>query len=48
LRTTLTVQNLFDQRQKVTNENGTVPFAYQAGYLDPVGRALLLSARKIM
>ncbi len=48
LRATLAVQNLFDQRQKVTDASGAVPFAYQAGYLDPIGRVVLLSARKLM
>jgi len=48
LRATLAVQNLFDRQQKVTDASGAVPLAYQAGYLDPVGRAVLLSVRKIL
>jgi len=48
LRTTLAVQNIFDQRQKVTDDSGASPLAYQAGYLDPVGRVVLLTVRKIM
>ncbi|MET0291148.1 MAG: TonB-dependent receptor [Steroidobacteraceae bacterium] len=48
LRTTLTVQNVFNERQHVTDASGAVPFAYQAGRLDPVGRVVLLSARKIL
>lgn len=47
LRATLTVQNLLNERQKVTNEAGVVPQAYQPGYLNPTGRAVLLAVRKI-
>lgn len=47
LRATLTVQNLFDSRQKVSDDLGVVPLAYQGAYLDPVGRVALLSLRKI-
>jgi hypothetical protein len=48
LRATLAVQNIFDNRQRVTNGAGAVPVAYQPGYLDPMGRVVLLSVRKIM
>lgn len=46
-RATLTVQNLFNDRQKVINDAGVVPQAYQLGYLNPTGRAVLLAVRKI-
>lgn len=47
LRLTLTAQNLLNERQKVTNDAGVTPQAYQPGYLDPTGRSVLLSVRKI-
>jgi hypothetical protein len=48
LRVTFAMQNLFDNRQKVTNELGMVPQAYQPGYVDPMGRTILLTVRKIL
>ena len=48
LRVTFAMQNLFDNRQKVTNELGVVPQAYQPGYVDPMGRTILLTVRKIL
>ncbi|KMS51862.1 TonB-denpendent receptor [Novosphingobium barchaimii LL02] len=46
-RITLSAQNLFDTRQRVTDATGTTPYAYQRDYLDPLGRTLLLSVRRI-
>ena len=48
VRATLAIQNVFDQQQKITDASGAVPRAYQPGYLDPQGRVLLLSVRKIL
>ncbi|HXC58780.1 MAG TPA: hypothetical protein VN645_05655 [Steroidobacteraceae bacterium] len=48
LRVTFAMQNLFDDRQKVTNDLGVVPQAYQPGYVDPTGRTILLTVRKIL
>lgn len=46
-RVTLSVDNLFDQRQEVTNAQGTVPLSYQGGFLDPLGRTVRISLRKL-
>ena len=46
-RLSLTVDNLLDQRQRVTDENGAVPIAYQAAYREPQGRVVGLDFRKI-
>ncbi len=46
LRLALDFDNLFDSRQKVTDENGIVPLAYQAGYRDPRGRFMGIDIRK--
>ncbi|MGE4431969.1 MAG: TonB-dependent receptor [Sphingobium sp.] len=46
MRVSLNVENLFNQRQTVTDESGATPLAYQKAYLDPVGRTISLSIRK--
>ncbi|MFS2110337.1 TonB-dependent receptor [Sphingomonas sp. Sphisp140] len=46
-RVSLSIANLLDTRQKVTDASGATPLAYQGAYLDPEGRTLLLSARRI-
>ncbi|CAM3166997.1 MULTISPECIES: TonB-dependent receptor [Sphingomonas] len=46
-RVSLSFDNLFNQRQRVTDANGTVPIGYQPGYLDPLGRTVRLSIRKL-
>lgn len=46
-RVSLVVDNIFNQRQRVTDATGTVPIGYQPGYLDPLGRTVRLSIRKL-
>jgi Outer membrane cobalamin receptor protein len=46
-RLALTVDNLFDQRQRVTDETGAVPIAYQAAYRQPQGRVIGIDFRKL-
>lgn len=46
-RVTLSVDNLFDSRLAVTTANGTTPLSYQPGLLDPLGRTVRLSIRKV-
>lgn len=46
-RVTLAVTNLFDARQRVTDEAGAVPAAYQPNLLDPTGRSVRLQIRKL-
>ena len=46
-RITLNVINLFDQRVKVTDPAGATPLSYQPAYLDPTGRVVKLSFRKL-
>ena len=46
-RVSLGVNNLFDSRQRVTDATGATPLRYQAGYLDPTGRTIRLSIRKL-
>lgn len=41
------VDNLFDARQKVRAPDGTTPITYQEDYLDPRGRVIRLSMRKL-
>jgi hypothetical protein len=45
-RFSLSVNNLFNAIQKVTDQNGEIPLRYQAGYLDPVGRLFKVEFRK--
>ena len=43
------VQNLFDTRPEVTSSaGGDVPLNYQPDYLDPQGRVVSLTFRKIL
>lgn len=46
-RFVISVDNLFDQRQRVTDANGLVPITYQPAYRDPLGRSVRLSIRKL-
>lgn len=46
-RVTFGVTNLFDEKQEVRNAAGVVPVTYQEDYLDPLGRSLRLSVRKV-
>ncbi|MCJ2178041.1 TonB-dependent receptor [Novosphingobium album (ex Hu et al. 2023)] len=46
-RVSFSVENLFDQRQRVTDGMGATPYAYQPDYLDPMGRTVKLSLRRI-
>jgi hypothetical protein len=47
VRLSLSVTNLLDQRVTVRNAAGVTPLSYQPGYIDPVGRAIRLSFRKL-
>ena len=46
-RISLSVQNLFDSRQKVTDGSGVVPLSYQPDYIDPRGRVIGIQLRKL-
>lgn len=46
-RVSLSIANLLNTRQKVTDASGATPLAYQDAYLDPDGRTILLSVRGI-
>jgi uncharacterized membrane protein YgcG len=46
-RVTLSVDNLFDARQRVRDATGTTPVNYQPDLLDPLGRTVRLSLRKL-
>ena len=43
----LEVDNLFNARPRVRYSFGDVPFSYQPGLLDPTGRAVVISFRKL-
>lgn len=47
VRVTVSVTNLFDERQSVTSAMGAPPISYQGAYLDPTGRVAMLSVRKL-
>ncbi|MGN6818551.1 MAG: TonB-dependent receptor [Sphingomonas sp.] len=47
MRVTLGVSNLLDSRQRVRDANGQTPISYQPDYLDPMGRTIKLSIRKV-
>ncbi|MDP3870708.1 hypothetical protein [Phenylobacterium sp.] len=46
-RATLSVDNLFDSRQDVRDGTGVTPISYQPDLLDPVGRSVKLTFRKL-
>ena len=46
-RASLNVTNLFDTRIRVHDATGATPIIYQSAYLDPTGRAVTLSLRKL-
>lgn len=47
VRISFAVENLFDQHPRVRAADGTVPLNYQPSLLDPQGRTLRLSFRKL-
>ena len=47
MRVTLAVNNVFDSRQRVRDADGNTPISYQPDYLDPLGRTVKLSIRKV-
>ncbi len=46
-RVSIGIDNLFNQRRDVTDANGITPVRYQSGYLDPLGRVVTISFRKL-
>lgn len=46
-RVSLSVDNLFNQRQQVTASDGATPINYQPEFLDPLGRTVKISFRKL-
>jgi hypothetical protein len=46
-RVTLAIDNLFDSRLGVRDAAGTTPLSYQGDYLDPLGRSLRVTFRKL-
>jgi hypothetical protein len=46
-RLALIVDNLFDERQDVRNAQGLTPLNYQPDLLDPQGRTIRLTVRKV-
>ncbi len=47
MRLTLSVNNILDTRQHVRDANGDTPLSYQSAYLDPLGRTIKISLRKL-
>ena len=47
MRVGLRVENLLDSRQRVTDGSGQVPLSYQRDYLDPRGRVIGITLRKL-
>lgn len=44
---TLSVENILNTRRSVTDATGATPLRYQPAYLDPIGRRVMLSFRKL-
>ncbi|WP_029415659.1 TonB-dependent receptor [Brevundimonas bacteroides] len=47
-RVSLSFENIFDSRTEVTSSTGDVPLNYQPDFLDPEGRVVRISLRKIL
>ena len=47
-RLTLAVTNITNTRQKVTDATGATPLRYQQAYLDPLGRPIRVTIRKLI
>jgi len=47
-RATLSIDNIFDNRQEVRTRDGAIPITYQPDLLDPVGRTVRLTVRKLI
>jgi iron complex outermembrane receptor protein len=45
-RLSLSIANIFNRRQKIRDEGGITPLAYQRAYRDPIGRTVELELRK--
>lgn len=46
-RIAIAIDNIADARPRVTDATGATPFAYQPGYLNPLGRTVRISVRKL-
>ena len=47
-RATLSINNVFDSRQDVRTPAGLTPISYQPDLMDPVGRSVKLTVRKLI
>jgi hypothetical protein len=46
-RASLVILNVLNRRQRVLDESGGTPLAFSPGYLDPAGRTLWVTVRKV-
>jgi hypothetical protein len=46
-RLSIGIDNIFNERRDVTDATGATPLRYQPGYLDPLGRTVSISFRKL-
>jgi hypothetical protein len=46
-RLSIGIDNIFNERREVTDATGATPLRYQPGYLDPLGRTVSISFRKL-
>ncbi|WP_347304401.1 hypothetical protein V5740_07305 [Croceibacterium sp. TMG7-5b_MA50] len=47
VRVSFSIDNIFDARQRVTNDDGVVPIRYQPFLVDPIGRRFEIELRKL-
>ncbi|MDF0488945.1 TonB-dependent receptor [Sphingomonas sp. H39-1-10] len=48
MRIAVGITNLFDTRQTVRDAQGVTPVSYQPGYINPLGRTIRVSVRKLL
>jgi hypothetical protein len=46
-RVSVAATNVFDRRQSVHDASGLTPIAFAPGYLDPPGRVIAITVRKV-
>jgi iron complex outermembrane recepter protein len=48
LRLSVSVDNIANERQRVRDGEGSTPLRYQPAYLDPLGRTVMVTVRKLL
>ena len=47
MRISVGIDNILNTRQRVTDATGATPISFQPDYLDPLGRSVRITVRKL-